>query len=67
MMEVLLCLASRPGESISKETIIKTVWPNRFVSDDALIRCVFELRHINKVDEGILYAAWIQPWADFST
>src|SRR5215472_5235618 len=46
MMEVLLCLASRPGESISKETIIQTVWPNTFVSDDALIRCVFELRRV---------------------
>jgi TolB-like protein/DNA-binding winged helix-turn-helix (wHTH) protein len=46
MMAVLLCLASRPGESISKETIIKTVWPNTFVSDDALIRCVFELRRV---------------------
>jgi TolB-like protein/tetratricopeptide (TPR) repeat protein len=46
MMEVLVCLASRPGESISKETIIKTVWPDTFVSDDALIRCVFELRRV---------------------
>jgi TolB-like protein len=46
MMEVLVCLASRPGESISKETIIKTVWPDTFVSDDALIRCVSELRRV---------------------
>jgi TolB-like protein/Flp pilus assembly protein TadD len=44
VMEVLVCLATRPGESISKEIIIKTVWPDTFVSDDALIRCVSELR-----------------------
>ena len=44
VMEVLVCLASRAGESMSKETIIKIVWPDTFVSDDALIRCVSELR-----------------------
>lgn len=46
VMEVLVCLATRPGESISKETIIKAVWPDTFVSDDALIRCVSELRRV---------------------
>jgi TolB-like protein len=46
VMEVLVCLAARPGESISKEIIIKTVWPDTFVSDDALIRCVSELRRV---------------------
>ena len=50
VMEVLVCLASRPGESISKETIMKTVWPNTFVSDDALIRCVCELRRVFEDD-----------------
>jgi TolB-like protein len=44
VMEVLVCLASCPGESISKETILKTVWPDTFVSDDALIRAISELR-----------------------
>ena len=45
VMEVLVCLASHPGESISKDTIIN-VWPDTFVSDDALIRCVSELRRV---------------------
>jgi DNA-binding winged helix-turn-helix (wHTH) protein len=44
VMEVLVCLASRAGESMSKETLIKTVWSDTFVSDDVLIRCVSELR-----------------------
>ena len=50
VMEVLVCLASRPGQSISKETIIKTVWTDTFVSDDALIRCISELRRVFEDD-----------------
>ena len=50
VMEVLVCLASRPGESISKDTLIKAVWPDTFVSDDALIRCVSELRRVFEDD-----------------
>src|SRR6516225_9827779 len=52
VMEVLVCLASRPGESISKEALIKTVWPDTFVSDDALIRCVSGLRKALGDDAG---------------
>ena len=50
VMEVLVCLASRSGEPISKETLIKTVWPDTFVTDDALIRCVSELRRVFEDD-----------------
>ena len=44
VMEVLVCLASQPGEALSKEIIIKAVWPETFVSDDVLTRSVSELR-----------------------
>jgi TolB-like protein/DNA-binding winged helix-turn-helix (wHTH) protein len=44
VMEVLVCLASQPGEPVSKETILKTVWPDTFVSDDVLVRSISELR-----------------------
>jgi DNA-binding winged helix-turn-helix (wHTH) protein len=44
VMEVLVCLADRAGETVSKETLLRTVWPNTFVSDDALTRCISELR-----------------------
>jgi len=44
VMEVLVCLASRPGEPVSKETLLKTVWPDTFVSDDVLTRSISELR-----------------------
>lgn len=44
VMEVLVCLAGHSGDPVSKEDLIKTVWPDAFVSDDALTRSVSELR-----------------------
>ena len=44
VMEVLVCLAQHPGESIPKEQLLKTVWPNTFVTDDVLTRSISELR-----------------------
>lgn len=44
VMEVLVCLAGHAGEALSKEKLVQTVWPNTFVSDDALKRCISELR-----------------------
>ena len=44
VMEVLVCLAQHPGEPIPKEKLLKTVWPNTFVTDDVLTRSISELR-----------------------
>ena len=49
-MEVLLCLAHRPGELVSKEELLQTVWPDTFVSDDVLIRSISELRRVFEDD-----------------
>ena len=46
VMEVLVCLADHAGEAVSKEELVQTVWPDTFVSDDALKRCIFELRRV---------------------
>jgi len=46
VMEVLVRLACEPGDVVSKENILKTVWPDTFVSDDVLIRSVSELRRV---------------------
>jgi TolB-like protein/DNA-binding winged helix-turn-helix (wHTH) protein len=43
-MEVLACLAKRQGQVVSKKEIFREVWPETFVSDDALTRCIGELR-----------------------
>ena len=44
MMDVLVCLAEMQGEVISKEQLIGAVWPDTFVTDDVLTRCISELR-----------------------
>jgi DNA-binding winged helix-turn-helix (wHTH) protein/TolB-like protein len=49
-MLVLMCLAGRPGEVISKDELIRTVWADTFVTDDVLTRAVSELRRILRDD-----------------
>jgi DNA-binding winged helix-turn-helix (wHTH) protein len=41
---VLVCLAESPGETVSKEQLIRKVWGDTFVTDDVLIRSISELR-----------------------
>jgi eukaryotic-like serine/threonine-protein kinase len=50
VMEVLVCLAGRAGEPVPKEELLQTIWPGTFVSDDALKRCIFELRRVFEDD-----------------
>jgi TolB-like protein len=52
MMEVLVCLAQSSGEVVSKERLVREVWPNTFVTDDVLIRCVSALRRAFGDDAG---------------
>ncbi len=44
VMQVLLCLAERPACVIPKDELLSRVWPDTFVSDDVLLRCISELR-----------------------
>lgn len=44
MVEVLLCLAEHAGETVSKNELLRRVWPETFVTDDVLTRCISELR-----------------------
>jgi adenylate cyclase len=46
VMEVLVCLARHAGETLSKQTLLQTVWPNTFVTDDVLTRSISELRRV---------------------
>jgi len=43
-MELLVYLAGHAGTVVPKEQLISAVWADTFVSDDALTRCVSELR-----------------------
>lgn len=49
-MEVLVCLAEGAGETLSKEELMEGVWPDTFVSDDALKHCISELRRVFQDD-----------------
>ena len=44
VMEVLVCLAQHPGETLAKEQLLKSVWPDTFVSDDVLVRSISAIR-----------------------
>jgi TolB-like protein/DNA-binding winged helix-turn-helix (wHTH) protein/Flp pilus assembly protein TadD len=50
VMEVLVCLAQHAGESLAKEQLLQDVWPGTFVTDDALKRCILELRRVFQDD-----------------
>jgi TolB-like protein/DNA-binding winged helix-turn-helix (wHTH) protein/Tfp pilus assembly protein PilF len=44
-MEVLLCLAKAPGTIVTRRDLLSEVWGDPNASDEALTRCVSELRH----------------------
>jgi TolB-like protein/DNA-binding winged helix-turn-helix (wHTH) protein/Tfp pilus assembly protein PilF len=50
VMEVLVCLASRPGETVPKDELLRTVWPDTFVTDDGPVRSISELRRVFQDD-----------------
>src|SRR4029077_18060198 len=45
-MEVLVCLAQHPGETLPKDKLLQTVWPDTFVTEDVLTRSISELRRV---------------------
>src|SRR5262249_22966345 len=46
LMSVLVCLAEHPGEPVSKEKLLQTVWPDTFVGEGVLTRSISELRRM---------------------
>jgi adenylate cyclase len=42
--EVLRCLVENSSRLVTKDQLIKTVWPNVVVSDEALTQCISEVR-----------------------
>jgi len=43
-MEVLIALAARAGQVVGRRELEDTVWPGMLVTDDALTRCIYQLR-----------------------
>ena len=50
VMEVLVCLAAHPGETLPKEKLLQQVWPDTFVTEDALKHCISDLRRVFEDD-----------------
>lgn len=50
VMAVLVSLARQPGNPLSKEELMAAVWPDAFVTEDALKRCISELRRVFEDD-----------------
>jgi Tol biopolymer transport system component/DNA-binding winged helix-turn-helix (wHTH) protein len=50
VMQVLLCMALRPGEVVTKEELFRDVWQGAFVTEDVLTRAVGELRRVFQDD-----------------
>lgn len=46
VMKVLVCLAQRSGQLVSKEELLNSVWAETFVGDDVLKRSISELRRV---------------------
>jgi Tol biopolymer transport system component/DNA-binding winged helix-turn-helix (wHTH) protein len=46
IMRVLLRLAERPGEVVTKESLFQDVWEGNFVTEDVLTRAIGELRRV---------------------
>lgn len=46
IMDVLVCLACHQGEVVTRDMLLEEVWGKVIVSDDAITRCVSELRNI---------------------
>lgn len=49
-MEVLVCLAEQAGDVVSREALLEQVWGNVIVTEDALTRCIADLRKLFKED-----------------
>jgi DNA-binding winged helix-turn-helix (wHTH) protein len=44
LMDLLVCLARRPGRVFQRDEIVAEVWDGRWIAESALSRCVAELR-----------------------
>lgn len=61
VLEVLVALARRPGEYVTREVLIDEVWPDRVVTDNVLSRCIYQLRkHLVRAGGSRNYKALIQ-------
>jgi DNA-binding winged helix-turn-helix (wHTH) protein len=52
VMDVLVQMARHAGQVVLREDLLTRLWPNVVVTDDALTRCIYELRRQFKLAGG---------------
>lgn len=56
VLKVLISLAMRDGDLVTKDDLVNEVWDGRPTSDDPIIRCIFQLRkHLNDRERPYQY------------
>jgi len=61
VMAVLVLLRQSTGKVVSREDLLERVWPGRVVGDDALSRCVYQLRrHMSQAGGSRNYRSLIE-------
>jgi TolB-like protein/Tfp pilus assembly protein PilF len=51
-MQVLVALARRRGEVVSRDDLIRDCWNTRVVGDDAINRCIARVRRLSEAEGG---------------
>ena len=52
VMQVLVALARRPGEVVSRDQLMKECWAGRIVGEEAISRCIIKVRRLSKTYGG---------------
>lgn len=61
VMDVLVLLAQHAGHVVLRDDLLAQVWPNTVVTDDALSRCIYELRrHLSQASGDERYKAMLE-------
>ena len=61
VMQLLTVLARRPGLVVSRDELVATCWAGRFISEDAIQRCVAKLRRHALEDADDAFAVETVP------
>ena len=61
VMDVLIVLASRPGEVVERGELVDLVWQGRAMSDEPLNRCISQLRRVSTIPAADLKLSKLFP------
>jgi TolB-like protein/DNA-binding winged helix-turn-helix (wHTH) protein len=71
IMQVLVALARKRGQVVSRDELIESCWDGRVVGDDALNRCIAKIRKLGEAGSGFrletIPRVGYRLWADGGT